>query len=130
MSPEAYLKMLRIEDLEAKVEELAGKVDKLENPKMTLLESTVETTEPSKEGQQSKDEPTWEGWITNRPPTEEDSDDHGEVAIFEDSCKARSVNYDYREVADMAIPWTKTSQAEQFTVENPAPLPYNQEVSA
>ena len=125
LSPEAYLKVLRIEDLEAKVEELARKVDKLENPKVTLLESTLETME------RAKDEPTWEGWITNRAPTKEEADTHGRVAHYYSSAGKRWSldNYNGYWVTSF-VPWAPTSQVQQFTEDNPAPSPYDQEVSA
>ena len=240
LSQEAYLKVLRIEDLEYKIGVLTGKVDKLENPKVTLLESTVETREPSKEeggaglcgrrtvlrelltdpllesalgqamdeagsvnllvksvdggivyvcgtpsndvtegiesveiepsaspepalgsnkdeidprsqvvvhlssstlqedstelskeGQRSKDEPTWEGvWITDRPPTADDANRLGNVAIFSG---ARRYNYAHKSFISVtvgALPWAPVTKMSQFNESNPAPSPYDQEVSA
>ena len=239
LSQEAYLKVLRIEDLEYKIGVLTGKVDKLENPKVTLLESTVESTEPSKEeggaglcgrrtvlhklltdpllesalgqamdeagsvnllvksvdggivyvcgtpsndvtegiesveiepsaspepalgsnkdeivpmsqqgvrlssstlqeestelskeGQRSKDEPDWKGWITNRPPTEEDCDRYEDLAIYDTTADDNFNHLSLAEVSQSAIPWAPISHMADFSASNPAPSPYDQEVSA
>ena len=76
-------------------------------------------------------ETVFKGWITNRAPIKKDLDEHGRVAHF---YSANNKKWDYDHIDSFwirsSVPWAPSSQVQHFTSDNPAPSPYDQEVSA
>lgn len=66
-------------------------------------------------------------WIKDRPPTEEDADEIGEVSHYYPSSIDKSSEDDWDSWAfKTGMPWAPTSEVQQFTKENPAPSPFDQ----
>ena len=67
-------------------------------------------------------------WITDRAPTGVDAS-AGNVAIFSGESICNYTHSSFLKVTVSAIPWMTIQQAASFTKDNPAPSPYDQEVS-
>ena len=70
-------------------------------------------------------------WITDRPPTREDADKDEKVACYYKlvTKKWDSDHWDEACIRLPIRPWAPLEQVQQFTDDNPAPSPYDQEVS-
>lgn len=68
-------------------------------------------------------------WITDREPTKADADRSAKVAVYKRSGSSCWGLVDYMRVAANGAPWAQSDQIQQFTANNPAPSPYDQEVS-
>ena len=69
-------------------------------------------------------------WITNRVPTEADLDEFGRVAHYLESNPSNWTKVWVTESwVKFCGPWAPMSQVQKFTADNPAPSPYDQEVS-
>lgn len=69
------------------------------------------------------------GWITDREPTTADTDDQGDVAVYDSNEENRWTLAGLAEVAPHGMPWATIESVEHFTEANPAPSPYEQGVA-
>ena len=103
-------------------------IDEISN--LTLKIQNEIDAENSSESKDEPAEPAFKGWITNRPPTEADADEDGDVAIYDIGWHKDWTFVPFQSAIDRAIPWMCFHEAyKQFKFTN-APSPYYQEVSA
>ena len=69
-------------------------------------------------------------WITDRAPARADADEYGRVGNYYGGAPKKWLRESFNgSWVKSCVPWAPMSQIIHFTVENPAPSPYDQEVS-
>ena len=106
----------------------ARSIDEISN--LTLKIQNKIDEENSSGSNDKPAEPVFKGWITNRTPLHDDCDKDGMVCVYHPDDHANYVYAPYDEAAEWALPWNHSGKVSHFSKDNPAPSPYDQEVSA